>query len=252
MESGNPKTKAPAPLVRVVRNPRARRLRLRVDLTTGEAILTVPLRASRSQAMAFLAAQEGWISAQRARMTPAIPFVPGTVLDIFGERITLVHAPAQRGGAVWTEDALVVGGGREHFARRVQSAIKARAQARFAEAATGFSALLGLGAPRLQLRDTRSRWGSCTAEGHIQLSWRLAFAPPAVTRYVIAHEVAHRREMNHSPRFWSLVTRLVGPHEAERHWLARQGYTLLRLGVAELPQTPELQADMPVFHTLTG
>ncbi len=247
MQSGNP-----THLVRLVRNPRARRLRLRVDLTSGEVILTMPLRASRTQALAFLAAQQDWVTAQRARMTPAIPFVPGTVLDIFGERMTLTHAPGQRGGAVWTQDALVLGGGREHFARRVQSAIKAKALARFTEAAAQYSAQLGLGAPRLQLRDTRSRWGSCTADGHIQLSWRLAFAPVAVARYVIAHEVAHRREMNHSPRFWKLVDQLVGNHDAERLWLSRQGYTLLRLGVAELPQAPELAVDMPVFHTLAG
>lgn len=235
--------------IRIVRNPRARRLRLRFDLTNGEAVLTVPMRASRTQTLAFVAAQQEWLKTQRARLTPAIPFAPGIVLDILGEPVALVHAPGQRGGAVWTAGALVAGGAQEHFARRVRDAIKARALVRFMAEATALSAGLGLGAPRIQLRDTRSRWGSCTADGHIQLSWRLAFAPVAVFRYVIAHEVAHRRELNHSPRFWGLVNQLVGDSTAERQWLARQGYTLLRLGVAELPQSEEFQTDSTVLHS---
>ncbi len=243
MQSGNP--------VRLVRHPRARRLRLRFDLTNGEAVLTMPPRASRAQAMAFLTAQQDWLAEQRARLAPPVPFAPGVVLDIFGDTLTLVHEPAQR-GARWTPEALIIGGPRDHFARRVQSAVRARALALFSEQATALSARLGLGAPKVALRDTRSRWGSCTADGRIQLSWRLAFAPACVARYVVAHEVAHRRELNHSPRFWALVGQLVGPHEAERRWLATQGYHLLRLGVAEVPQKVELAPQKPVLARLFG
>lgn len=238
--------------IRIIRHPRARRLRLRFDLSTGEAVLTLPPRASTAQARAFLETQQDWLRAQRLRMSAPVPFVPGLALTILGEPITLQHVPDQKGGAIWSGGMLAVGGRIEHFARRVQSAIRARALAHFSLLATDFSARLGLGPPRVVLRDTRSRWGSCTAQGHIQLSWRLAFAPFDVSRYVVAHEVAHRREMNHSPRFWAIVSELAGPHEAERRWLSEKGYTLLRLGVAELPQEGEFLASRNVFHTAAG
>ncbi|MEY3959547.1 MAG: hypothetical protein RIR14_200, partial [Pseudomonadota bacterium] len=76
------------------------------------------------------------------------------------------------------------------------------------------------------LRDTRSRWGSCTAEGALMYSWRLIMAPPPVLRYVAAHEVAHLVEMNHSPQFWAVVDRLYPGWEAQRAWLRSHGSAL--------------------------
>lgn len=230
----------PREAIRIVRHPRARRLRLRLDLATGELVLTLPRRASRTEALCFLEAQREWIEGQRARIAPPVPFAPGIVLSILGEDVTLVHAPAQRGGAVWADGSLIVGGSLPSFARRVRDAIKARALASFTMQAADLSKELELDPPALKLRDTRSRWGSCTATGQIQLSWRLAFAPADVARYVIAHEVAHRRELNHSPRFWQIVAQLVGDNRSQRRWLTQEGYKLLRLGVADLPQNSHL------------
>jgi len=82
---------------------------------------------------------------------------------------------------------------------------------------------LGRGYQRLSLRDTRSRWGSCTADAGLMYSWRLIMAPPDVLRYVAAHEVAHLQEMNHSPAFWALVQQLYGDYRTPRGWLRQHG-----------------------------
>ena len=80
------------------------------------------------------------------------------------------------------------------------------------------------------MRDTKSRWGSCSASGCLNFSWRLILAPPFVLDYLAAHEVAHLKEMNHSRRYWATLRKLC-PHtdEAER-WLKRHGTELHKYG----------------------
>jgi hypothetical protein len=80
------------------------------------------------------------------------------------------------------------------------------------------------------LKDTRSRWGSCAPDGTLAFSWRLVMAPGWVLDYVVAHEVAHLVELNHSDRFWAHVARLSPHREAAVDWLRRNGPGLLRVG----------------------
>ncbi|MEQ1867787.1 MAG: M48 family metallopeptidase, partial [Micropepsaceae bacterium] len=95
---------------------------------------------------------------------------------------------------------------------------------------TALTAELGVEAKRITIRDAASRWGSCSTTGAISMSWRLIMAPNHVLNYVVAHEVAHLREMNHGTRFWRLVGRLVGENEAEaaQTWLRENGTELHR------------------------
>jgi hypothetical protein len=81
---------------------------------------------------------------------------------------------------------------------------------------------------RITVRDTRSRWGSCSSTGNLSFSWRLIFAPEEVLEYVVAHEVAHLRYMNHSEKFWNLVSYLCPNYEAAKAWLKLHGKELYR------------------------
>ena len=111
---------------------------------------------------------------------------------------------------------------------RVQGYLKTLARERLTAASDAYSASLGKPYARLTLRDTRWRWGSCSSAGALNYSWRLIMAPPEVLDYVAAHEVAHLAEMNHSPAFWSVVTRLFGAYDAPRRWLQENGVGLHR------------------------
>ena len=88
----------------------------------------------------------------------------------------------------------------------------------------------GLTVRRLSIKDTRTRWGSCAADGALALSWRLVMAPDFVQDYVAAHEVAHLRHMNHGPRFWALVDQLTPHKHLAIPWLHEAGTALLRIG----------------------
>lgn len=220
--------------IRFIRHPRARRMKLRVDLVSGEVKLTTPRSVSRAQAIAFLEANQNWLARQREKLIPATLLAPGDVVMVLGRPLRLTLTPGWRGARL-TESEIVVGGQPAFFSRRICTALRAHAQVIFQHWANGYAAQLGLPPGIVRVRDTRSRWGSCTASGQINLSWRLVLAPPEVARYVVAHEVAHRREMNHSPAFWALVNQLVGEVSSHRRWLAREGYRLLRIGVAPSP-----------------
>ena len=135
----------------------------------------------------------------------------GDVLRVFGEE--------------WKIDRAVIGGAPEFLDRRVRDKIKRRFMAAAREIMRTLPAELR---PRkVAVKDTRSRWGSCSASGAVSLSWRLAFAPPEVMRYVVIHECCHLTEMNHSFRFWALVGRNYGAgYKSANRWLAKEGRKL--------------------------
>ncbi|MBT4132840.1 MAG: M48 family metallopeptidase, partial [Rhodobacterales bacterium] len=89
-----------------------------------------------------------------------------------------------------------------------------------------FAKLLGCKIKSITLRDTTTRWGSCTTNGSLMYSWRLMMAPREVQNYVAAHEVCHLIEMNHSPNYWKLVESVVPTYKADRSWLKLNGNLL--------------------------
>lgn len=132
---------------------------------------------------------------------------------------------------MWLEDgAILVAGQPEHLPRRVGDWFKREAKARIEPLAGNLAAEIDRRAGRITVRDTRSRWGSCAYSGNLSFSFRLVMAPEHVLRYVVAHEVAHLAEHNHSPAFWAVVERLDPAYETARAWLAAYGEDLHRYG----------------------
>jgi len=208
------------------RSGRARRLILTVSRATGGAMLTLPPRASLPEARAFLTARADWLAQTRARLPqPALVRV-GVRLPVAGTEVAITPAPVR---ACRLEDAaLLVPEGRPP-GPPVAAWLRERARAALVPACSRHAAALPAGARRLQgivLRDTRSRWGSCTAQGRLMFSWRLAMAPPQVLDYVAAHEVAHLAHMDHSPAFWAEVGRLMPGWTRQRDWLRHHGTAL--------------------------
>lgn len=221
-------------LVRLRRNARARRYTLRVRAATRDVVLTLPARGTLREALAFAQRQAGWVETRLARLPVVVAFAPGARIPLRGELHLLVHRPGMR-GTVWTgmegeEHALYVAGEEAHVGRRVRDYLRREARCDLVAAAQRHAGALGVSITRITLRDTASRWGSCSSTGALSFSWRLILAPPMVLDYLAAHEVAHRREMNHGPHFWATVDRLFPERHGAELWLKKHGAELHRYG----------------------
>jgi predicted metal-dependent hydrolase len=214
----------------VLRNGRAGRMSLRLDPRRGTAILVLPTGVPLSRGMAFVEAKADWLAARVAALPLRVPFVDGAELPLKGVPCRLHHDPLSRRG-VWADgEAIHVSGRPEHFARRVGDWLKVQARSEIGGEADRMAAKIGRQVPRIRVFDPRSRWGSCNSRGTLAFSWRLILAPPDVLGYVVAHEVAHLVEMNHSPAFWRVVESLTAEAKTARSWLKRHGALLQRYG----------------------
>ena len=206
--------------VRLRRDPRARRFTLRLAADASHAVLTLPARTPEAEARAFLSRNEGWLATALATRPAPVTVCPGARLPVDGRMVEIVAASGR--SVRLSEGRLAVPSSRAP-GPAVADWLKARARASIAPAAAAHAASLDRAVARISFRDTRSRWGSCSCAGRLSFSWRLAMAPPEVQAYLAAHEAAHLVEMNHSPRFWTLVERLMPGHAAPRAWLRREG-----------------------------
>ena len=221
----------PIPIdIRPLRN--ARRLRLRFDEASGTLKLTCPWRTSRRAALAWALDQRDWIESQLARVEPGEPFEPGATIPIEGQDVLIVWDPSVSRTPLLTDGRLLVGGPEGGVARRIELFLKRRALDVMSKEVREFAAAADVTASSVGVGDAGSRWGSCSSQGRIRLSWRLTLAPPAVRRYVVAHEVAHLVHLDHSAKFKALEARLYGPGLAEaKAALRRLGPRLRRVGL---------------------
>ncbi|MGY6535441.1 MAG: M48 family metallopeptidase [Pararhodobacter sp.] len=207
------------------RSARARRLSLRVSRLDGRITLTVPKSAPARTAEAFLQEREAWLRQVLADLPLPCDVVPGVLLPYQGTTLRLCAEPLRQ-PRIEGNSLLVPRRGAA--GRSARAFFQLRARDRLVERVSYHASALGRPAGRIALRDTRSRWGSCSAAGDLMFSWRLIMAPPEVLDYVAAHEVAHLAQMNHSPAFWAEVRRLVPGYAAPRRWLREHGSTLHR------------------------
>lgn len=193
-----------------------------------EIHISKPWLSTTALALRFLEQKRRWVERVFAATPSQRRICPGDVIEFLGRRVTLVHAPSQRSNKFICQNdvyTLVVGGDADMFERRVRDFIKA-------EFLTAVRAMVKtapreLWPSRIAVRDTTSRWGSCSSSGTISFSWRLAFAPTDVMRYVVMHELAHRVHMNHSPAFWATVGSLYGDGVGRaKRWLTTRGAEL--------------------------
>jgi predicted metal-dependent hydrolase len=209
----------------------ARRLRLRFDEASGTLKLTCPWRTSRRAALAWALDQRDWIETQVARAEPGEPFEPGATIPLEGEEVRLVWDPAVPRSPALRDSELRCGGPEEGFGRRIELFLKRRALDTMSREVADYAAAAGATVRSVTVGDAGTRWGSCSSQGKIRLSWRLILAPPAVRRFVVAHEVAHLRHLDHGARFKELEARLYGPGLAEaKALLRRAGPRLKRIG----------------------
>jgi predicted metal-dependent hydrolase len=207
------------------RSAGARRLSLRVSRLDGKVTLTMPPRALEREAVAFLTERESWLRGHLADVTPPVSVIAAREVLFRGSSLSIVTGAGRRARIHDGVLELPAGAG----ARAVKALLEGHARDALAAASDHYAAQIGRSYGRLTLRDTRSRWGSCSSAGALMYSWRLIMAPPEVLNYVAAHEVAHLDQMNHSPAFWAVVAGLMPDYASRREWLRENGERLHQL-----------------------
>ena len=216
--------------LRVRRNARARRLVLTIDTAGEGVVVTVPNRVAVREGVELARSKAGWILGCLDALPPRTPFADGAVVPVLGVGHRVRHCPGRR-GTVWREEGEIVVAGRpEHLARRLTDWLRRTARLEITARVADKAARLGRTPGRVTIRDTRSRWGSCSADGNLSFSWRLVLMPEAVLDYVVAHEVAHLAYRGHGPRFWGAVARLTNDPDGARAWIRRHGESMHRYG----------------------
>ena len=211
------------------RSARARRVSVRIDTRSGMIVVTLPPRAGRQAGVMLLREHADWLTDRLGSLPRAISFAAGALVPICDVLHLVEHVPTGRGGAWLADGRIMVSGEPEFLPRRVADFLRAEARRRLARLALDITAD-GLSPRRITIKDTRTRWGSCTSTGTLMFNWRLVMAPIEVQHYVVAHELAHLRHMDHGPAFWSLVRTLTQHETFAESWLRRHGAGLLRVG----------------------
>ncbi|WP_322887105.1 SprT family zinc-dependent metalloprotease [Sinorhizobium medicae] len=211
-------------------NARATRMTLRIEPGGRALKLTVPEGLPEREVSAFLTRHQGWLMTKLARFSGESEIEDGGSILIRGIAHRIERTGRLRGltEAVVIDDEAVlkVGGAEEHLRRRIADYLKKEARGELERLVAIYTGRLGRKARSISLKDTRSRWGSCSAQGDLSFSWRIAMAPPKVISYLAAHEVAHLQEMNHGPGFWALCEGLCPETKDAKHWLKRNGTML--------------------------
>ncbi len=211
-------------------NPRARRHLIKIEPSNRSVIVVTPYKSTVESALEFAALHKDWIAKEVAAVPKGKPFKPGCTIPLLGEPHRIVHRPHARRG-VWVEDGQInVSGALAHVERRVEDFLKVRAREELTTCAYEYARRARVKIARLCVRDTITRWGSCSCSGTLSFSWRLVLAPYWVLDYVTAHEVAHLRHLDHSDRFWAVVDKLVSCADEGEDWLEESGALLYAYG----------------------
>lgn len=215
------------PLV-IRRHQRAKRICLRYNPTDHAISLTLPRHTRVGDGLRFLMQKSEWLIETLQDIPTKKHIKPGVVIPLLGKRVRIKHDATITRKWILRDDTLFVAGPRDEFPERVKEALRSMARTTLTNLATRDATRIGRRVNAVSVRDTRSRWGSCSSTARLSFSWRLIFAPREVMEYVVAHEVAHLRHMNHSPAFWNCVAVLCPEYEAAKDWLKLHGKDLYR------------------------
>jgi predicted metal-dependent hydrolase len=210
--------------VHLSQSARARRYSLRISNKDGTVRLTIPHRSDRDAALRFAMSQELWLRKHLAKRPQLMVPTIGQPFLFEGRNLTVASG---QGRAVRVMgDTIAVPGHPDQLSAKLRGFLKAQARDRLVPLSDHYADLLGRKIGKVSIRDTRSRWGSCSSEGNLMYSWRLIMAPPRVLEYVAAHEACHLIEMNHSDRYWAWVAKIFPDYQDQRTWLRKHGQTL--------------------------
>jgi predicted metal-dependent hydrolase len=203
---------------------------LRVDNKAGVIRLTIPKWTMQRTIDRFLKKNEQWIAQRQADLLPKITIKHGSVIPFQGRDLTIeIINHTKRTTLINVDsDRLVIQTSRDDPTTNVKRWIVEQAREIIESLAHKKAKVIAKEISKIDLRDPSSRWGSCSTDKRLMFSWRVIMAPPTVLDYLVAHEVAHLKHMDHSSQFWDLCYSLCEGSESGHQWLKQNGNSLMR------------------------
>lgn len=209
-------------------NPRAKRLSLRMSSKEQLLVLTIPPRTTASHIRTFLKQCTPWVERQLRKLVKTVSIKPGADVTLHGEVFRCTVDPLRRKPALCQVTQTLRLPPR-CLEKDLYAFFKKTAESILSPYVLKAAETLGERVEKITIRDTKSRWGSCSGRKTISLSWRLILAPPEVAYYVCVHEAAHLTHMNHSPAFWKAVAGICPAYRIHKKWLKTHGPSLMRV-----------------------
>ena len=213
--------------LKILVNAKSKSIKLRLS-KEGEAVVVLPKWTPKLMGISFAQKNLDWLKTQKEKLGTPHQFENGARIDLLGTSYMIEHNPHTRGGVFIQDGKIIVTGEIEYLHRRVRDFVKKQAYDYIQQKAIMLAAQLGEKPSKITLRDTSSRWGSCSSNKSLSFCWKLALAPTYVLDYIIAHEVAHLVQMNHSDAFWAVVAKIDNNRATAGIWLRKNGATLQR------------------------
>ena len=219
--------------INIRHSPRAKRLALRLDAKERVINLVVPKRVSMHKAEAFALDHQDWIEEKLRELPPPAPFKHERFIPVLGQdrQIIIYTDPLCKVTKVFLDGGVLhVRTNKDDPSSRIERFLRNLAKDTLTEMAMAKAADIGKPITSITVRDTKSRWGSCSEDAKLSFSWRLIFAPPMAMDYVVAHEVAHLVHMHHRKSFWALCRDLSIDYLEGEYWMRNHGHELMRYG----------------------
>lgn len=220
--------------VRIKHSPRARRVALRLDIKERIVQLIIPNGMSEKRAQEFAHDHQDWIKEKLSELPPVVEFHHGKIIPLLGKdrKIEInISSNYKRTDIDLSANALLIKTNKDDPSKRIERYLKALAKSELSEMAQAKALDIGKEIQAISVRDTKSRWGSCSEDAKLSFSWRLIFAPTAAMDYVVAHECAHLIHINHSKAFWALCRDLSLDFVEGEYWMRNHGSNLMRYGI---------------------
>ena len=217
--------------IEIRHSARAKRLSLRANAKKAVVELVVPPRTLQFSINRFLKRHHDWIAEKQAAFPQKTIITDGAQVMFQGDYKTLsITAHTKRTTSIHVlNDTIAITSPRADPAQNFKRWLIKQATDAVTPLAHQKADILGKTISKIDLRDTSSRWGSCSTDKRLMFSWRLIMAPPYVLDYVVAHEVAHLKHMDHSQKFWDVCYHLSDRPEDARRWLKQNGNDLLAI-----------------------
>ncbi|MEM6812311.1 MAG: SprT family zinc-dependent metalloprotease [Pseudomonadota bacterium] len=212
-------------------NPRSKRMALRVDVKSRKVRLVMPVRASMRSAYRFALENKYWIREKIGELPEIIEYKDGSKIKILGKPVTIhiTYNPTLKTTSIQLiNNQLEVLTNKQDPSARIRRFIIQMAKEHLSALSHEKAALIHKKILKIDVKDTSSRWGSCSSDGRLSYSWRLIFAPEHAFDYVVAHEVAHLQHMDHSPAFWDVCESLSNDYSRGKSWMKNKAAELIQ------------------------